>query len=124
MFIDTKNTVKLNDLIHWVKMELLSDEALRNDSIPLFVIDEVTVEVNFVLSGKGEGGFDLLVVKAGAEVGEERVQKAIVKMKPIVPYERVRERLEEKQLKHLEDRAVRVLVKGRDLSEQDIPPRE
>ena len=124
MLLDTKNTVKLSELIHWVKKELLSDEALRDDPMPLFVIDEVTVEVNFVLSGGGKGGFDLQVVKADAEVAEERVQKAIVRMKPLVPYERVRERLEEKHLKHLEDRVVRVMVKGLGLSEQDIPPRE
>jgi len=124
MYIDTKDTVKLSELIHWVKKELLSDDALKDDLVPLFVIDEVTVEVNFVVSGEGNGEFDLQVVKATAKVSEERVQKAIVKLKPLVPYERVRERLDERQLRHLEDRVVRVLVKGLDLSEQDVPKRE
>ena len=124
MPLDAKNTVKLSELIHWVKKELLSDEALRDDPVPLFVIDEVTVEVNFVLSGEGEGNFDLRIVKAGARVAEKRVQKAIVRMKPLVPYERVRDRLEEKQLRHLEDRVVRVLVKGPPVTEQDVPPLE
>ena len=124
MPLDTKKAVKLSELIRWVKKELLSDEAFRNDPVPLFVVDEVTVEVNFVLSGEGEGGFDLQVVTAGAKVAEERVQKATVRMKPLVPYERVRERLEEKHLKRLEDRVIRVIVKGLELSEQGIPSRE
>jgi len=124
MPLDTKKAVKLSELIRWVKKELLSDEALRDDPVPLFVIDEVTVEVNFVLSGEGEGGFDLQVVTAGAKVAEERMQKAIVRMKPLVPYERVRERLEEKHLKRLEDRVIRVLVKGPALFEQHLPPLE
>lgn len=124
MHLDTKKTVKLSELIHWVKKELLSDEAFRDDPVPLFVIDEVTVEVNFVLSGEGKAGLNLQVVTAGTEVTEERIQKAVVRMKPLVPYERVRERLEEKHLKHLEDRVVRVLVKGLDLPEASVPPLE
>jgi hypothetical protein len=124
MYIDNKKSVKLSELIHWVKQELLSAKAFENDSVPLFVIDEVIVEINFVLAGEADGGFDLQVVKAGTKVSEERVQKAIVKMKSLVPYERVRERLEEKHLKHLEDRVVKVIVKGLDSSEQAVPPRE
>ncbi len=124
MPLDTKKTVKLSELIHWVKKELLSDEAFRDDPVPLFVIDEVTVEVNFVLSGEGEGGFNLQVVKAGAKVAEQRVQKAIVKMKPVVPYERVRDRLGKEQLEHLENEIARILVKGRVLPEQGVPSRE
>lgn len=124
MPIDTKDTVKLSKLIHWVKRELFSEEAHGDDSLPLFVIDEVTVEVNFVISGEGEGGFDLQVVKAGAKVAEERVQKAIVRLKPLVPYERVRERLEERHLKHFENKAIKLLIKGLPSSEQDVPPLE
>lgn len=123
MYLDTKNTVRLSELIHWVKRELFSDEAFQDDSVPLFVIDEVTVEVNFVLSGEGEGGVDLQVLRAGAKVGEERVQKAIVRMKPIVPYDKARETLGETQLRQLEDEVARVLLKGRAVTRQDIPTR-
>lgn len=124
MPLDTKKTVKLSELIDWVKKELWSDETLRDDSMPLFVIDEVTVEVNFVLTGEGEGGFDLQVVTAGAKVAEKRVQKAIVRMKPLVPYERVRERLGEKHLRNLEDRVIKAVVKSLGSSQQDVPTRE
>lgn len=124
MPLDTKSTVRLSELIHWVKRELLSDEARRDDPVPLFVIDEVTVEVNFVLSGEGEGGFDLQVVKAGAKVAEERVQKAIVRMRPVVPYERVRDRMGKEQLERLEREGMRVLLKGVIPSGESVPPRE
>lgn len=124
MPLDTKQTVRLSELIHWVKRELLSDEALTNDPVPLFVVDEVTVEVNFILSGEGEGGFDLQVVKAGTKVAEERVQKAIVRMKPVVPYERVRDKLGKEQLERLEKEGAKVLLKGLISQETSAPPRE
>lgn len=124
MPLDVKDTVKLSELIYWLKRELLSEEMFEGDPLPLFVIDEVSVEVNFVVSGETEGGFDLQVVKVGAKIAEERVQKAVVRMKPLVPYERVRERLEERHLKHLEDKVVRIIVKGSDSPEEGIPPRE
>jgi hypothetical protein len=124
MHLDNKNTIKLNELIHWVKKELLSPQIPDDDTLPLFVIEEVTVEVNFVLAGESEGGFDLQIVNAGAKISEERVQKAIVKMKPLIPYERVREKINVERLKNLEDKAIRVIVKGMELSEQSVPPRE
>ena len=123
LHLDTKNTVKLSELIHWVKKELLSDEARRDDPVPLFVIDQVTVEVHFVLSGEGEGGFDLQVVKAGTKVAEERVQKAIVRMKPLVPYDEVRARLKEEEREYVEG-AMKALVKGHIMSEESVPKRE
>lgn len=124
MPLDTKKTVKLSELIHWVKKELLSDGALQDDPVPLFVIEEVTVEVNFVLSGEGEGGFDLQIVKAGAKVAEERVQKAIVRMKPIVSYEQLRDKLGQEQFSRLEAEGMRMLLKRFVPPATDAPPRE
>jgi len=124
MPLDTKKTVKLSELIRWVKKELLSDEALQDDPVPLFVVDEVTVEVNFVLSGGGKAGLNLQVVTVGTEVTAEQVQKAIVRMKPLVPYERVRDKLGKEQLEHLENEGIRVLLKGLVPPEAGVPPRE
>ena len=124
MHIDTKESVSLSELIGWVKKEILEDTNNDNDAIPLFVIDEVTVEVNFVLTGGGKGGFDFKVVKVDSEIAEERVQKAIVKMKPIVPYERIRAKLEEQDLSHFEDRVVGAILKGIKSTSQDVQSRE
>jgi len=123
--MDNKNTVKLSELINWVKKELLSDEARRNDPVPLFVIDEVTVEVNFVLSGEGQGGIDLVLVKADTKIAEERVQKAIVRMKPIVSAQEIatefaKQRPQDRE-KALND-SVKFMLKGRPTtSEESIP---
>lgn len=129
MYLDNKNTVKLSELIYWVKQELLSDEARRNDPVPLFVIDEVTVEVNFVLAGKGSGGFDVVIAKANAEVAEERVQKATVRMKSLIPYD---ELVAEYKTKHPQERkqslndSLKVLLKGSVLENESeaVPPVE
>ncbi len=127
MRLDNKHTLSLMELIYWVKKELLSNEVQENDPAPLFVIDEVTVEVNFVISGEGEGGFDLQIVKAGAKVGEERVQKATVRMKPLFSLSELRNKLEEEhpdQLEVIKEKGVRILLKGFNTTEIDVPERE
>lgn len=125
MHLDNKDTIKLSELINWVKKELLSEEAKRDDPVPLFVIDEVTVEVNFVLSGEGEGGIDLKIVKAGAKVGEERIQKATVKMKSLISYEELASEFSKKHPEIREkvlDESVKVLLKGTDVRTEDSVP--
>ncbi len=127
MHLDSKNSVKLNELIHWVKKELLSDEARDNDPVPLFVIDEVTVEVNFVLSGEGGTGFDLKIVKADAKVKEDRIQKAVVRMKPLVPYQELADEFSKRHPEIREkvvDDSVKVLLKGKTLDEENVPDLE
>lgn len=122
MYLDNKNSVKLSELIHWVKQELLSEETRRTDPVPLFVVDEVTLEVNFVLTGEGEGGFDVKVVKAGAKVTEERMQTVTIKMKPLVPYNKLAEEFA-KQKPHLIEQvmedSVRVLLRGRTVEDDE-----
>ncbi len=82
---ETHQPVQLNALIHRVKRDLLTPQALTDDPVPLFAVEEVTVEVNFVVSGGANGKIDLQVVSAGAEVRKENVQKAVIKLKPLVP---------------------------------------
>jgi hypothetical protein len=122
MRIDNKSEGVLTDLIHWVKNELLSKEAMKKDPYPLFAIDEVTVEITFELIGEVDGGFDIKLVKAGSKVGENRTQKAIVKMKPIVPYTKIVPELGEKHAELTEkviDDSVRVILKGKPPEDQD-----
>lgn len=88
-YYDNKDSVKLSELIAWIKQELLVQERLNAESGPLFAVEEVTVEVNFVVEGKGQTGLDVKVLQLGTEIAEQRVQKAIVKMKPILPYEEI-----------------------------------
>jgi hypothetical protein len=75
-------TIGLSDLIDRVKMELLSEK--RIDQPKLFSIDELTIEVNFVVNGDLESGFNLGVVTLESQVSEERVQKVTIKMTPLM----------------------------------------
>ena len=89
-----KKPISLSELIYWVKQELLSDEARKKDPVPLLVIDEVTVEVNFVVDGEVGAGFSALqVVEVGSKVKDQRVQKATIKMTPILDREQLLDEL-------------------------------
>ncbi len=115
MYLDNKDSISLADLVFWVKKELLSPRSQGRDPAPLFVVDEVTIEVNFVLKGSGKGGFDMVVVKAEGEVGEERIQKATVRLKPIFAPEALSTRFAETYPQKMEEilsRSVAVLFKG------------
>ena len=63
-----------------------------------------------------------------AKVGEERVQKAIVRMKPIVSHEELATEFKNKQpevRKQILNDSVKILLKGRSVSDRDaIPERE
>lgn len=107
--------IKLNELITWVKQEILSAERLKNDPAPLFIIDEVTLEINFTVSGKADGRIELMVAQAGGVVKEERVQKATIHMKSIIPSEELLGELKEKHEKvyrRIYQESVVALLKG------------
>jgi hypothetical protein len=87
----------LSDLIYRIKQDLLSEEARERDQIGLFGIDEVTLEVNFVVTGDVDSGFNLGVVTLGSKVGEERIQKVTVKMTPLLPREELLEDLKKEK---------------------------
>ena len=115
-----RKPICLSELIFWVKNELLAEEALKKDPIPLFAIEEVTVEVNFVVSGNLKGGFNLQVVEADAEIEEQRVQKATVKMTPLLDREQVIEELVETRPEIIEivkSKSVKAVLKGRSADE-------
>jgi hypothetical protein len=85
--MDPKKNVKLSELINWVKQEILAATPLKNDPAPLFAIDEVILEVKFTLSGEVGGDFNMLVVQADSNIKEERIQKATIRMKALIPPE-------------------------------------
>ena len=123
MYLDNKGSISLADLIFWVKKELLSPRSLGRDPAPLFVIDGVTIEVNFVLKGSGKGGFDMVVVKAEGEGGEERIQKATVRLKPIIASEALSTRFAEtypQKMEEIVSRSIAVLFKGQSDEDDDV----
>ena len=111
----TKKPVSLRELIYWVKEELLSELARQQDPVPLFAVDEVTVEVNFVVDGTLQGGFDIKVVQASSEVSEQRVQKAVVKLSPVLDRQAIIDELAASNpgiLDTVKSRSAKALLKG------------
>jgi len=124
---DQERPISLQELIYWVKQELLSADAREKDPVPLFTIDEVTIEVNFVVEGTIKGGFSALkVVEAGSEVSEQRVQKATIKMTPILGRGEIIDELVASNpeiLEMVKSKSVRAVLKGRMKAEQNAPTR-
>lgn len=84
-----ESDLSLKNLIRAVSGELLASqtERLEAGQRALFEIEELTIEVSFVVTETrgGGGGFDLKVVKADANVryDRERVHKITLKLKAL-----------------------------------------
>jgi len=78
----SNKSLGLVELIEQMKQDLLN--VPPSSEPELFFIDEVTLEVNFTVSGDIESGFNFGVVTLGSDVSEERVQKVTIKMTPLV----------------------------------------
>jgi hypothetical protein len=76
-------------LIRAVSEELLAsrEERLASDRPPLFEVQDLTVEVSFVVTDSrgGGGGFDLKVVKADAKVSydEQSIHRITLKLRAL-----------------------------------------
>lgn len=85
------STLGINELISRIKSDLLAEQ---NQTQPdLFSIDEVTIELNFVVNGNIDSGFDIGVVTLGSQVSEERIQKITIKLTPLVTKDQLIERI-------------------------------
>lgn len=107
-----KNTLGITDLIHRIKKDLLSEQ---NQTPPdLFSIDELTLEISFVISGDIESGFDLGVVTLGSQISEERIQKVTIKLTPLMSKSQLIERLKSdpKTFKKVIDSSYDYLTRG------------
>ena len=80
--MNPNDTVKLGDFIKKIKEELTYE--VEN---PAFFVDEVTLEVSIGISGNAQTGSDLGVFKVGAEVHGETLQKAVIKLTPLLSKE-------------------------------------
>ena len=107
-------SVSLSELIAWVKQDLLSEEARNNDPVPLFTIDEVTVEVNFTVEANDEGKISLKIIEFGGGVSGQTVQKATIKLTPILTKEESIQLLKKKHpelFKEVEE-TIKVVFRG------------
>ncbi len=107
-----KNSIGLSELIDRLKKDLLSKQTTTEPD--LFSIDEITVELNFVVDGNIESGFNFGVVTLGSQVSEERIQKITVKMTPIVSKQQLIEKLNSnpQQAKETLDTSAKTVFRG------------
>lgn len=125
---ENEKPLSLGELINWIKRDLLSSQAADDDPAPFFVIDEVTVEVNFVVTGAVKGGFSFLkVIEAGAEVSEDRIQKATIRLKPILSHDEIIEKTKSEHpevYRRTAENGVQFYLRGTMADDQDdTPPR-
>lgn len=103
----------LSDLIYRIKQDLLSEAAHERDKLTIFTIDEITLEVNFVITGDINSGFDIGVVTLGSQVSEERIQKVTLKMTPLITRDQIIERIKKEGIwEKIEKSALSAVAKG------------
>jgi DNA replication protein DnaD len=91
----TKKSLGISELIRQIKEDLLSEQGQEDPK--LFSIDEITLELNFTVSGDIDSGFNLGVVTLGSEISEERVQKITLKLTPLVSKTQLLEQINSSQ---------------------------
>jgi hypothetical protein len=74
--------ISLPAFIHQVKLDLI--EAEQNPGIPYFHLQEVNLEVSFVVDATAKGGLKIFVLEAGAETSTQLAHKVSIKLTPIL----------------------------------------
>src|SRR4051794_16260617 len=75
----------LAELIEKVKQDLNSPASAN--SIPIFSVDEVSIEVQVTVQKEGNAGVTIWVVEAGGKYNKEDVQKITVKLTSLISKE-------------------------------------
>ena len=74
-----KGRMSLVSFIEEVKLELLQESKTE----PFFELDEVTLEVSFVLDATAKAGVKLYVVDVGGETKAQQTHKVSLKLFPL-----------------------------------------
>jgi hypothetical protein len=82
-----ENPIGLAELIEQVKQELLSTQMDAKETVPLFSVDEVSLELKLAVRKEGKAGLQIHVVELGAGVGRDDVQTVKVTLSPLISKE-------------------------------------
>ncbi|MEH2146786.1 trypco2 family protein [Nostoc sp.] len=82
-----ENSIGLAELIEQIKQELLSTEAEREKPIPLFSVDQVSLELQVTARKEGKAGIKVYVVELGGGGSRDNVQKVTVTLTPLLSKE-------------------------------------
>jgi NTP-dependent ternary system trypsin peptidase co-occuring protein len=103
-----KSEIGLVDLIDKIKHELV----VQRQDTDLFFVEEINLEINFVISGDINSGFNVGIVTLGSNVAEQRVQKINVKLTPILSKEEIRKKLTSEDIKKISESSTESLFKS------------
>lgn len=119
----TDKPISLGKFIEAVKHDLVT--TYSDDAEKLFMIDEIIVEASFVITGEVDGKLDLKVVQLGSKVSEERIQKASIRLTPIISREDRIKQLEDDDAAYQQAIEVaKITLRGGKSSDTDeTPPR-
>ncbi|MFW9259594.1 trypco2 family protein [uncultured Nostoc sp.] len=82
-----ENSIGLAELIEQIKQELLSTEAEGEKPIPLFSVDQVSLELQVTARKEGKAGIKVYVVELGGGGSRDDVQKVTVTLTPLLSKE-------------------------------------
>jgi hypothetical protein len=82
-----EDSIGLAEFIEQVKRELLSTEPGVEGSIPLFSVDEVTLELQVAVHKEGKAGLQIYVVELGGGVGRDDTHNVTVTLTPLLSKE-------------------------------------
>ncbi len=75
-----KGNISLKDFIEEVKSEL---KSAVDEETPFFLMEEVELEVSFMLDAKAQGSAKLVVLDVGGNVQASQVHRVKLKLTPI-----------------------------------------
>ncbi|ACC85033.1 trypco2 family protein [Nostoc punctiforme] len=82
-----ENSIGLAELIEQIKQELLSTEVEGEKPIPLFSVDQVSLELQVTARKEGKAGIKVYVVELGGGGSRDDVQKVTVTLTPLLSKE-------------------------------------
>ncbi len=82
-----ENPLGLIELIKQIKHELLTPEISAGGDIPLFSVDEVSLELQVTVHKDAQGGIKIYVVELGGEISRDDVQKVHITLTPLLSKE-------------------------------------
>ena len=115
-------SIGLAELIQEVKRELVSADAATADGrggAPLFMVEDIELEIKVSVSAKGGGGVDIHVVQLNAGLERDDVHTVTVKLQPILSHDERLELLRRDGLGPEIERQAKALVKGDGPSRDD-----
>lgn len=104
--------IGLQELLHQVKQELLTQS--ETDSVPLFYVEGVDLELSFIARKEGTAGIKLYVLDLNGSSGKEATQTVHIHLTPILSHDKMRRIVEQdpKLETEVEDISTGGILKG------------